>query len=318
MSKSITAFEKLGIVTQTQLFPKVREHRGGRYQYAEFESLYEMQEKICKGYDDKVFNEKLHNGKLWGEDFGFFGEEKAKELEENWRFGEEHETLEKTREAMKYGTASLKTIENVEKLRETILNKESMQSLFHQARTLKKRRVFSDEGAELDIDRVLCADPYHWSKLTPGKKSNVMRIGINLSVNAGFSEREIQEIAGLGLIATELLHTAGFNTEVFAIYIGSNETDQLTQSGAIIKMKSATEPIDIQRLCGIGIVGIFRAFVFACITDVLDGTPTMGLGSAHGLDDNMKKMLDMDYVIDSCSTSESVEIEIGELITPKI
>lgn len=302
-TKSQRATNILGIEIDTRV------EAGKKYQLAKFESLYEMSDKMCRGYKEGVFPEK------YGKRHGFYGNDFIMQ-DASWHFGR-LKNLEATREYMEYGLCDQRTLKEVINLRETMLNREEIKELLHLSKTRKRKRVFSECGAELDIDRVMCADPQHWISTTPGKKTNVMRIGVNMSVNGGFQEADIIRIASYGIIACELLSTAGYNVEFNALFISDRQTDEVVQGGSVIKLKGADEPLDIQRLCGMSIMGVFRAFDFSVTTDILDGTPDSSYGSARGIGSVVKSMLNYDYIIDSSCSSGELEIAIGNLLNPK-
>lgn len=300
MEKSEEAYRQAGIITNTKYFGVDTR----KYQYAIFESLSQMDNQIREA-------RRLNLNDMNNSDTA-----KYFELESDWAHGD-YETYENVSKAIHEGSVDAKVLQEVEKLRETMLDKTEVKEMKHHAITSRKRRVFSECGSELDIDRVLCGDPEHWSNMTPGKQSKVFKLGANICINAGFSKEEIQKIASWGIVTCELLTMAGFNVEFYGLDICARPTRKTAKAGHIFKLKGAEEKLDIQKISQLGLTSLVRCYGFAVIDSCLDGEVVMGYGRAEGLDDNIKEMLGMDYIIDSESTEEEVLIEIGNLIKPK-
>lgn len=304
MKKSEIAFSELGIVTETYRKPN------GSYQIVRFDSLFECANKIQIGHQKGIFKNdpRCSSWKFYDEDGSY---------RNSWQFGKEFTTYQQNYNAMEMGIASQKTLKQVIELRESTLDKGAIKELQYQAKTLKKKRKFSDSGSELDIDRVLCGDPEHWMSLTPGKEKPVIRIAVNLSLSGCYDGDKICRISSYAIIACELLSMAGFNVEFYALYITSGTTSTNRQAGMQIKIKDATERIDINKLCCIGLIGITRTHQFSCIHNILDGQHDSGYGMPDGVCSELREELKMDFYIDSYWTEKQLEIELANILIPK-
>jgi hypothetical protein len=215
---------------------------------------------------------------------------------------------------MELGLASESTLLMVEQLRTALLNKDSIRELEHFAKTTRKKKVFSETGNELDIDRVMCGDPQHWQKTTPGKQTKIVKIGVNLVMSRGFGSATMNQIASFGVVACELLMQAGLNVEMSALYLSGGITREIVFGGEVVICKHADEILDINKLCVTGIPGILRFFDFATIDCILDGSADYGFGRSMSLPDELKEHLNLDLIIDSKTTQQEIEINLYELL----
>ena len=80
-----------------------------------------------------------------------------------WAFGynEEFNSWKKTRRAIELGLADEQTLSQVEKCENNF--NQSFADTENQIQSIKRKRVYSDNGAELDIDRVMSGDTNYWS-----------------------------------------------------------------------------------------------------------------------------------------------------------
>lgn len=305
MKRTEIAYKELGIVTLKA------EHDGLQYQIATYDSMCDLKDKINLGttrglFEKPTIEEMLRSftSSEWSEWKDFIFQGKFKNMEE-------------VNIHMEQGLAINKTLDYIEKFRNTSLQTEEIQELKHRAKSMKKRRVFSEVGSELDIDRVLCGDPEHWSYMKRGAEKSVMKIGFNIGMVAAVTDEQVQQVLAMGIILTELLQLAGITVELHACYLGINRTTIVKHGGMMVKIKGAEERLDIQRISGIACSGIYRSYGFLSHGNVLDCKKhgcEYGFGRSGDINDNLKALSGMDYIIDNSFSNDQLQILVGNLL----
>ncbi len=291
--------QRIGVVLDTFVDDQNR-----KYQWARFESMRQLQEAVDKGVNENIFDPlRIKSNGLDG------SQDRSK-----WMFGTEFPTLNLTREAMIYGLSSENVIKQVSEIRDLILNIDEIKEIQYRARTKKKRKVYSESGSELDIDRVLCGDPQHWQSTTPGKEDNVIRIGFNMTISAAQNEKQFYRLCAYGIVLCELAEQAGYNVELNWFYISQHPSSTLERGGLVVKVKDATQPLDINQVCSCGIPGTLRAFGFGIISQVLDGRINAGLGQCKKLNDSGIKFLGMNAIINCEHSANEMELILNNLL----
>ena len=221
--------------------------------------------------------------------------------QQEWRFGTEFPDIETTKEAVIAGECSDKTREQVEYYRDIMLNMDEIQESMRRASTFKRKRIFSDFGSELDIDRVLSGDQNHWQRMTKGRQSNSIKIAVNISVSCGHSEEQIHKLAALTSVTADMLQRCGLSVEILGIcsaYNITTITSKQREQGFTFKIKSASDKLDISRVASSGIPGLYRAYGFNTWVNTLDGKETHGLGRAEQTTQNLKDLLNIKHLIE--------------------
>lgn len=301
-SKSEYALEAAGITVVTS-----EERRSGRrlFQYAKFDSLDELRTKVDAGLPKNTWDSIRYSehGLAPG----------SSSFDRRWALGSEMTSVNDLREAMEFGRSSRRTLDKVEELRTALLNREGIRELEYLAMTKKKRRVFAESGSELDIDRVMCADPLHWASLTPGKESKVIRIVFNCANSAAASEDDFNMMAACGIVMAELAESAGLSVELYATWISQNVTSEVFFGGIMVKLKSAEYKTDVQALAVSGYPGIMRTYTFFVRKNILDGVCDSGYGTSRGLDELVGK-LGENVLISGKWTGERMEMELRNVL----
>lgn len=295
MTRAEIAFTELGIVTDSSTVD------GNFYQYAKFDSPHELITKIQAGFSKGVFK-----NSEWAEHNG----------ENTWAFGGEYPSYKETYDAIELGMTSEKTVKRALSFKQRIMEKPEIKELVYTAKTKKKKRVFAESGNELDIDRVLCGDPQHWTKTTSGNEKQVLRIGLKLGAVSTESHEVISNMAAFGIAVCDIISLYGYSTEITALYLPNSVNAKIKFGGTIVKIKDAYHNIDINNICLIGLPGIFRSFHFSVIQNILD----MGIYEHAGfsnipIDDNIKNMLGMDFYIDNSINEDNICKELLTLLT---
>jgi hypothetical protein len=278
---------------------------GKNYQIVHFDSMFDAIQQVESGYKSGWDNS--------GNDFGTRDDMKNPECQRNdaWAYGD-YENWKNTREMLSKGDVSEKTKQRYRSTKEAVVGMKGVESMFKFAETRKRKRVYREDGAELCIDRVMAGDPMHWSKLTPGRNSNVVTIGIDLAQNSGGTEDDFIRLASLGVVAADLFSVAGYSTEVSLLFCATRQNDGYAQCAQSVKMKEANNKMDVQRLLTMGVLGAFRAIMLAVVCNINDGMVYKGLGESLGVSKEMRSLLDFDVLISSTWETGKEELLLKE------
>lgn len=254
-----------------------------------FSSCDEMIDKLSRGVKDHKWNH--HNYDL--SDYTTPGRLC------DWAHGKLG-TYEKTLEYLKEGKVLDSVMAKANDVYQKLVESPAIDNLMARAATFKRRRVYSEEGTELCIDRVLCGDPAHWGKNTKGKKNTLIKLGVNISGNAGEDESLFNNLSAVAGVVTDLLTRAGFAVQLDVCSTGYDAKSTENIETIIVTLKGAEEVLDLQRVYSVGASGFFRCWIFQVLCNVLKG-PRMGwgLGSACGIGNSLREALGYDYIIDS-------------------
>lgn len=212
-----------------------------------------------------------------------------------WYFGTLR-TYEKSVDALINGKATDRQVETAQKIYNQISKSPFVLQLEQRAQSIKKKRVFSEDGAELDIDRVMCGDPMHWTRLTKGAQKPVVRIGANINGNAGEGEQRFIGVAAAAAVISDLVSRAGFSVEVYSC--STSQTDGARCYASLCcKIKQAEQPLDINRICSAGLPIILRHFSFTVRGNSLERDG--GLFSSTSIPKEFANELEFDHIIDA-------------------
>ncbi len=189
--------------------------------------------------------------------------------------------------------------QRLDELRVQLLNKPEIKMMAERNNSLKRKRIYAESGSELDIDRVMCADPMHWQTITKSSRTNVVRLSINYAVSSGNGEETFSELCALGIVAADMLSRAGFSVEITALGSAYRITDGVHEGGISVMLKRAEEQIDLSRIACIGIPGFFRCFTFITYINMLKGNVSSGLGSPRETSQQFKDKIQINHMIET-------------------
>lgn len=218
--------------------------------------------------------------------------------------------FKKVIEGMRKGIASKKVLEQVVSSENEFT--ESFKDSDSEIQTIKKKRVFSDSGAELDIDRVMSGDVNYWSSRAKAKSAKVIRLGFDIGLSHDNNDIQFAKVVGVGIALAKAIQRAGYSLEIYKVCkantrkyedVWRNKQENrvtnktidrkkvLDTRGFKICIKGAQELIDVGRLSNIGVVGVFRASAFRAMTIATggyNGVPSSAWSeqdmTAYGLD----------------------------------
>lgn len=276
--------------------PKGKEYKEKHkyLQVVEFSSAYDMITKL-----ERCVKQYKWDGK---------GQEDERYYEhDNWTYGSL--TKSQTRENLIIGMANENTKKKAQEIREKLLSSPKVQNALKRADSMKRRRVFKEEGAELCIDRILCGEPEHWAKMQGGRKIPVVKIGINIAGNCTEDENHFTRTVAVAGVVADLLQAAGFHTHIVSAAHSEDVTNISSKNVTIVDIKKPTEQLDIERLLSVGCSGFFREWHFRVYYNVLYGIPGYGLGRTVKMTKAIQKYLNIDYMIDNNFSSGGKALE---------
>lgn len=286
-----------------EVYPIPKSHL--TYEIARFDSMANVVDEFHKGYDSGWDDKGYGYSKKKG--FQFLQPEE----QNDWRFGSA-KTWRETERLLQEGTPTTTILRKFEELREETMSMASVQEMFRYATTKKRHRIYREEGAELCVDRVMCGDPQHWHRMTPGKKKNVVTIGIDICTNADGTEHDFAKLACFGSIAADLFTTVGYSTSVNCLAVTTHGTSGTAQHALEIAMKRADENLDTMRLLTVGLPGVLRCIEFIGCCNLFSGRPASGLGSALGVHAQMQEHLQTDIIITSAWLRGKQELHLKQ------
>lgn len=226
---------------------------GKEHQLVVFDSLGDLVNKVELGIKSGAWTNKATSDS-WNDD--------------TWRYGNEYRDEETTRKALLEGRASETVMEKVYKLQKDI--KPSLERRRKNGFSIKKRRRYGEEGSELDIDRLLCGDPYHWMRMSRNSTPPLVKLFISVSANAGVSEDSFTKGAAILITTCENLENMGFSVEINAIACTS-ANGRLESFTYMCPVKKANERLDMMRVSTVGLQGIFRKYGFDVRENLMEG-----------------------------------------------
>lgn len=251
-----------------------------RYEVVKFDSCNEMIEKLQQGQSTR----------------GWEGNRKGER--DQWTYGQLRDN-QTTLQYLKEGQVLDTVLAKANKTYEELMSQPVVEEMLMKAETFKRRKVYSEEGAELCIDRVMCADPAHWVKTIRGKKCPLVRLGMNIGGSCGENENVFNNMAAVSGVVADILTRAGFSVELYAVTTSAATTSSNGYSTVMTCLKKAEEALDLKRIYSVGCSGYFRDWVFQVYYNILSGTATSGLGYVCNVTKDMTRVLDIDYVIDN-------------------
>lgn len=193
----------------------------------------------------------------------------GKDSVDHFTYGTEYETETKTELALNEGKASKNVMKQIKELAnrlKPIIGKKSNNGF-----SIKRKRRFGEEGNDLDIDRLLSGDSFHWTRMSRNNTPPSVKLFMSSSANEGTKEEVFNTGAAI-LIQTCLhLEKMGFSVEIIGIISCSSGNDKLNSFNITYPLKKASEKLDIMRVSTIGLQGILRKYGLDCIENLMSG-----------------------------------------------
>ena len=205
-------------------------------------------------------------------------------------------------ENLTIGKATKKVTDFFNHYREEVENKIDVSSYLGRGLSSKRVRRRSDDGDELNIDRVMTNRDDYWDVMVRDNKRKNVRIGINFSLSCINDEMEFARLGATASVLADILTKMGNAVEIHATYccrysggmVGVNEFVVL------FPVKRSHEVLDLQRVMSIATNGILRDLLF----QIKEGSFKFGSGMGYQktMSKQAKKKANVFYVVEQKDT----------------
>ena len=181
------------------------------------------------------------------------------------------------------------------------INAENIHDLQDSVQSIKRVTRFTDDGAELDIDRVMCGDTEYWRTTRRDGKYRVVRLVINFAMSYNNKADSFAKLLAMTYVTAEILDAKGYGLEIYGMFNSHTRTgweSYLNEQCIMIPLKKTQEGLDIERIGVVGIVGFFR-HVSWIIANNLFGYFN---GTARQVTDEMKAFSGADVLVENTWT----------------
>ena len=121
--------------------------------------------------------------------------------------------LKKSREILSKGDPTKKVLEFVENYRAE-LQLQGAYDLQTSIKSCKRRRRYSEDGENIDIDRYLCDDIQMWETIKRDGKKEYIKLAINFGQNGDQSEESFARNTAITFCTAEILENLGYSVEI--------------------------------------------------------------------------------------------------------
>jgi hypothetical protein len=181
-----------------------------------------------------------------------------------WTFGNDLPDHYSTSLCVEEGRFPQKYMALYEKTKDELFTKfPKLHQLTETAITKRRRRKFTEDGAELDIDRYMTGDTEIWGTvMKTDVRSKSASLYIEIGVSCGTETETITKNVIFMAVLADILELAGITTDIYFGATGSLCYQNMFHQ-ILVKAKSAGEPLDLARILSFAAPGFYRQFVFA-------------------------------------------------------
>jgi len=178
----------------------------------------------------------------------------------DWTFGHHWRDAEQFLEAMEAGRAEPGVMAIARRLRISAAGAMTNS----EGPTRRRRRVWAEQGDEVDVDRMLADKPRAWQCTAIGRPAPIVRILAMFDCNGTCNTEQFGAAAAAVALASDALATAGYAFEVWAIQHGTGlKWERMHTVTACVK--GAGEPLDLERVASVYTLGAIRYLGFGLI-----------------------------------------------------
>ena len=152
-------------------------------------------------------------------------------------------------------------VKQIDKYRE-MLDADNIGALQDTVKSIKRVTRFTDDGADLDIDRVMCGDTEYWRTTKRDGQYRVVRLVINIAMSYDNKAEDFIKLLAMTYVMAEMIEAKGYGLEIYACSKATTFTGYLEEQSILIPLKKAQEGLDVERMGVVGIVGFFRHVTF--------------------------------------------------------
>lgn len=217
----------------------------------------------------------------------------------NWIYGDDVTTELGTKNALIEGYVPENLIEMFESKKANLyIDYPELLELERHARNKKRKKTYTEDGGDLNIDRYMSGEPEYWQSIKKELKKKSVKILFNGWISAHYDVNNYVKNMVTIAAMVDILKTAGISVELWHSSI-FNWSDHYEICGGIFaKIKGADEPIDIMRILSTGLPGLCRWYYFMLGTNLFSKSdPLCGHGVKYGCVDYIQKKYEFDAVI---------------------
>jgi len=231
--------------------------------------------------------------------------------DKDWTYGSV-KTREQLVENLTIGKSSKKVRDFFEKYREEVEQQLDITSYLGQGLSSKRVRRCSDDGDELNIDKVMVNRDDYWDKMVRDNKRRNVRIGINFSLAHFNDEMEFARLGATASVLADILTRMGNAVEIHATYCCQYEGSLpgVREFVVLFPVKRSHEVLDLQRVMSIATNGILRDLLFQIKRGVFGFDH--GMGYQKEMSEDAKERANVFYVVEQKDT-KSVDATVDTL-----
>jgi hypothetical protein len=140
------------------------------------------------------------------------------------------------------------------------------------------------------------SDHYWTATIRDSKRANV-RIGLNIGVASGHSERDFVRLGATITLMGDIISKLGYAVEIIVfVFIQYSGEENWSDFGMSIPMKMSNEPLDIHRMLTSGLPGLFRDKCFGLMKNKYKFYS--GMGYQKQVTEAYKKELNLLHVVE--------------------
>lgn len=233
----------------------------------------------------------------------------------SWTFGAIFKDMEKSRRHLIEGSVPEGLLDRVEELKQELFAAHPELLEFEKrARKMKRKKSFSEDGGELNIDRFMSGEPEYWQRSIKQPKKNVVKLFINYAVGAATDTEVFTKNVIAAVVIVDILRSANVSSEVWIGALGRRQKHRLHLTGVFCKLKSANDPVDFSRLLSCSAPALFRYWTFSAWLNLLAGSH-MTDGYGNVLDNHEAKEIRDYFEFDAMLHLQATEQSTFQIIT---
>lgn len=197
----------------------------------------------------------------------------------------------------------------------------ALQELKEVGVTNKRRRVWREEGDELDIDRYMNGDVEQWTSVrrAAGVKKTctiVYESGTSCGTDPNSFVKSMATLAAI----SDIVEASGISSEIIVAFTSHQYGYDEGDKTIAVKVKNFEEQLDVQRLLSMSSAGFFRCHLFGIIENMAhNDKASSSYGTAMNLKDKKAKFSELwgaDVHVqgsDNFNNKDNIEVIIADI-----
>lgn len=214
---------------------------------------------------------------------------RVKDVNDEWTYGEipkQPTRKSYADELLKNGDCLDEVADYVEKYKEKLdIELSDLNTTF---KSCVRRRRFSDDGAELNIDRALSGEPEFWETHKRDGKKRFITLAVQICMSHQNKKESFAKNMALAYSVCEILENLGYGVNIDILSsahnmasrswmkkrykLKSNTTYTDAESGFIARVKDSADRTDLRSLASASIPSVLREYSFVIFRSLFSGT----------------------------------------------